>query len=69
MTTSECIYVSIILQLLFEGEAKTKDLSPVVRNFLDLLIEGFEERPDDPKINELYYAANTMLEFDKEQLN
>jgi len=65
----ECIHISVILQLLYEGEANITQLAPAVQSYIKGLISEFEENPDDPNNQLLYYAANTMLEFDKEKLH
>jgi len=62
MTDNELIYVSVILQLLYEGKANTAPLSPTIRNFLKGITDEYEEDPHDPMNEQLYYACNTMLE-------
>jgi len=69
MTENECVYVSVILQLIFDGEAKLGELSPAVKSFVEGIVDEFNLDPDDPYTKELYYAANTMLEFDKDKMN
>ena len=64
MTDNELIYVSVILQLLYEGKADTSPLSPTIRKFLQGITEEYEEDPSDPMNKQLYYACNTMLESD-----
>lgn len=61
-TDNELIYVSVILQLLYEGKADTSPLSPTIKNFLQGIKDEYEEYPDDPMNEQLYYACNTMLE-------
>jgi len=65
MTDNELIYVSVILQLLYEGKADTSTLSPTIRKFLQGIIDEYEEDPTDPMNLQLYYACNTMLEANK----
>jgi len=62
MTDNELIYVSVILQLLYDGKADTSPLSPTIKNFLQGMIDEYEEDPNDPMNKQLYYACNTMLE-------
>jgi len=62
MTDNELIYVSVILQLLYDGKADTSPLSPTIRKFLQGIIEEYEDDPSDPLNEQLYYACNTMLE-------
>ena len=64
MTDNELIYVSVILQLLYDGKADTSPLSPTIKNFLQGIIEEYEDDPSDPLNEQLYYACNTMLESD-----
>ena len=64
MTDNELIYVSVILQLLYDGKADTSSLSPTIKNFLQGIINEYEEDPTDPLNKQLYYACNTMLESD-----
>jgi len=64
MTDNELIYVSVILQLLYDGKADTSPLSPTIRKFLQGIVEEYEEDPNDPMNKQLYYACNTMLESD-----
>ena len=62
MTDNEIIYVSVILQLLYEGKADTSTLSPTIKNFLQGIKDEYEEDPEDPMNIQLYHACNTMLE-------
>jgi len=62
MTDNELIYVSVILQLLYDGKADTSPLSPTIKNFLQGIRDEYEEDPSDPMNEQLYYACNTMLE-------
>ena len=62
MTDNELIYVSVILQLLYEGKADISPLSPAIQKFLKGIIEEYEEDPTDPLNIQLYYACNTMLD-------
>ena len=62
MTDNELIYVSVILQLLYDGKADTSPLSPTIKKFLQGIMEEYEEDPTDPTNKQLYYACNTMLE-------
>jgi hypothetical protein len=64
MTDNELIYVSVILQLLYDGKADTSPLSPTIKKFLQGIIEEYEDDPSDPLNEQLYYACNTMLESD-----
>jgi hypothetical protein len=64
MTDNELIYVSVILQLLYDGKADMSPLSPAIKNFLQGIIDEYEEDPTDPLNIQLYYACNTMLEKD-----
>jgi len=62
MTDNELIYVSVILQLLYDGKADTSPLSPTMKNFFHGIRDEYEEDPSDPMNEQLYYACNTMLE-------
>ena len=64
MTDNELIYVSVILQLLYDGKADISPLSPAVQNFLKGIRDEYEEDPTDPLNIQLYYACNTMLDKD-----
>jgi hypothetical protein len=64
MTDNELIYVSVILQLLYDGKADMSPLSPAIKNFLQGIIDEYEEDPTDPLNIHIYYACNTMLEKD-----
>lgn len=69
MTDNELIYVSVILQLLYEGKADVSPLSPTIQKFLEGIRQEYEEDPTDPINLQLYYACNTMLESKKEDFH
>jgi aspartyl aminopeptidase len=67
--TMGLLYISIILQLLNDGEADISDLSPAVKSFILGIQDEFEHTPEGDNKDQFYYAANTLLEVDKNKLN
>jgi len=64
MTDNELVYISVILQLLKDGNADTSHLSPTVRSFIEGILLEYEGDPEDPVNELLYYAADTYLTSD-----
>ena len=65
-----CLYVSLILQLLFEGGADESNLTPAVQTFLDEMSDQFMTLdPDSEESATLYYAADMLLNPDKRKMH
>jgi len=67
--TLTLMYISIILQLIYDGQADLEQISPNVLEFIMGIIETFEETPEGEEKELLYFAANKLLGIDKNKLN
>lgn len=69
MSNERVLYISIILQLVVDGNADLSKLDPNVKALIDGAVGEYLENPDEEENQLLYHYATMTLNVDKEKMN
>lgn len=58
---AQVLMLSVILNLVIDGEAKLEELSPGVAGYVQGILDDFAEDPDGELNQQLYWFAHTAL--------